>query len=114
MKLLSVAFLVLVHSVTFTNAFFQHMFQQQQQPQQRPVGHSAQMWQHQADAVDCSEYLCPSTLVCVSKPTDCPCPHPQDVKCVIQDEQSKKTSAGTVMCISGASGCDVLDRFSKW
>ncbi|KAF9509718.1 hypothetical protein BS47DRAFT_1301148, partial [Hydnum rufescens UP504] len=64
-----------------------------------------------AIVVGCAAYLCPSTLVCVDNPSTCPCPTPEEIKCVIPDEQMK--GAGTVVCVSGEQGCRILEKFAK-
>ncbi|KAF9782972.1 hypothetical protein BJ322DRAFT_1073676 [Thelephora terrestris] len=94
--------------------FFEQMFQggqqQQQQQRQRPPG--ADHWRAQADAVPCSAYLCPDTLVCVDSPSQCPCPNVEDIKCLIPDFQDKL--AGTVICVRGG-GCEDVDyHMNSW
>ncbi|TFK94649.1 hypothetical protein K466DRAFT_475724 [Polyporus arcularius HHB13444] len=84
--------------------------QQQQQQQQRPAGGMAQ-WQAHSDAVPCSNYLCPDTLVCVAQPSDCPCPDVQDVKCLIPDAQDQ--GASTVVCVRGQDGCGIVQRLAQ-
>ncbi|KAF8338728.1 uncharacterized protein EI90DRAFT_2967221 [Cantharellus anzutake] len=118
--LLPVAFLLSLNSL-FANAQFGNIFEMfghagdqhhHQQQQQRPTkGHSPTMWASQADAVGCPSYLCPSTLVCVDNPSDCPCPSPQDIKCIIPDSQIKAT--GAIICMSGTAGCKSLERFQS-
>lgn len=41
----------------------------------------------------CSKYLCPDTLACVSVPHHCPCPHP-DV------EEKVELGEGSAICVS--------------
>ncbi|CAE6528319.1 unnamed protein product [Rhizoctonia solani] len=84
--------------------------QQQQRQQQRPG--SGSMWTQQADAVSCSQYLCPDTLVCVSNPALCPCPAPEDIKCVIPDSEGG-SNEGTVVCVRGQTGCKQLENLLK-
>jgi hypothetical protein len=62
-------------------------------------------------AVSCSEYLCQDTLVCVSKPIDCPCPNVQDIKCVVPDAQDG--SSGTRLCIRGGTDCAQIEKLAK-
>jgi len=104
--ILNNAFLV---AAQFGNIFEMFGQTQDQQHHGPTKGHSPTMWSSQADVVGCNEYLCPSTLVCVDNPSDCPCPSPQDIKCIVQDSQIKGT--GTVVCMSGTNGCKSLDRF---
>ena len=116
--------------------FFEQMFGGHQQQQQRPAGGMGQ-WQAHSEAgmssrcscfsldeavspkwngnvlischtVECSNYLCPDTLVCVSQPSDCPCPDVQDVKCLIPDAQDQ--GASTVVCVRGQDECADVHR----
>ncbi|KAJ8698497.1 Long chronological lifespan protein 2 [Pleurotus ostreatus] len=87
---------------------FSQMFGQQRQ-QEPPSGTS--QWAAQADTVPCSHYLCPTTLVCVRKPTDCPCPDVQDIKCTIPDAEDK--DSGTVVCVRGEKQCAEVERLMK-
>jgi len=92
--------------------FFEQMFGgggQQQQQQQR--GSGTDHWRNQADAISCSSYLCPNTLVCVANPTECPCPHVEDIKCLVPDAVEK--GAATVVCVRGESCGDVARLISK-
>ncbi|CAE6492325.1 unnamed protein product [Rhizoctonia solani] len=88
----------------FDNFFGGHGGHQQRQQQRAGSG---SLWSQQADAIPCSQYLCPDTLVCVSSPTLCPCPAPEDIKCLIPDSEGG-TSVGTVVCVRGSSGCEQL------
>lgn len=119
--------------------FFEQMFGGHQQQQQRPAGGMGQ-WQAHSEAgmssrcscfsldeavspkwngnvlischtVECSNYLCPDTLVCVSQPSDCPCPDVQDVKCLIPDAQDQ--GASTVVCVRGQDECADVLRLSQ-
>ena len=62
-------------------------------------------------AASCSEYLCPATLACVTRPEECPCPHVQDVKCVVPDDQDR--DHGTVLCVRGGSDCAAVEQLGK-
>lgn len=106
----------LLPSLAFAQfGFFDQMFQgghprHQQQQQQRPGG---SQWAAQADLVPCNKYLCPSTLICVEAPVDCPCPYPEDIKCVVPDlgRDGKTTGGGgTVVCVSGKEGCNAVNK----
>ncbi|KAI0774424.1 hypothetical protein C8Q74DRAFT_834032 [Fomes fomentarius] len=88
--------------------FFEQMFGGHQQ-QQKPAGGMGQ-WQAHSEAVPCSSYLCPDTLVCVAQPSDCPCPDVQDVKCLIPDAQDH--GASTVVCVRGQDECAQVQRLS--
>jgi hypothetical protein len=61
--------------------------------------------------VSCSSYLCPDTLVCVSTPAECPCPHVEDVKCLVPDAVER--GAATVVCARGDGCGDVLSQMNK-
>lgn len=106
--------------------FFNGMFGHPQQ-QQQPSG--GQQWAMHADSrklssssadltpriysitVSCSEYLCQDTLVCVTKPMDCPCPNVEDIKCVVPDVQD--AGSGTRLCIRGGTDCGQLEKLVK-
>jgi len=122
--------------------FFEQMFQgqqqQQQQQRQRQQPPSGSQWTAMAEQsaflflelsychgplkpltiVDCSQYLCPTTLLCVPNPIACPCPSPEDIQCVINDHDSfsPKGSSGTVVCVRGSHGCVNVERLlhPKW
>ena len=61
--------------------------------------------------VPCSQYLCPDTLVCVSNPSDCPCPSVEDIKCLIPDAEDRESA--TVTCVRGAHDCSEVERLYK-
>ena len=61
--------------------------------------------------VSCSEYLCQDTLVCVTKPIDCPCPNVEDIKCVVPDVQD--AGSGTRFCMRGGTDCAQLEKLVK-
>jgi hypothetical protein len=63
-------------------------------------------------SVSCSQYLCPQTLDCVAKPTDCPCPNAEDIKCIIPDPGSSR-GEGTVVCSRGRNDCLEVERLMK-
>ncbi|KAF8607893.1 hypothetical protein BDV93DRAFT_519879 [Ceratobasidium sp. AG-I] len=98
----------------FGGGFFENMFGggQQRQQQQQQRASSGSMWTQQADAISCSQYLCPDTLVCVSSPVLCPCPAAEDIKCVIPDAEGGSND-GTVLCVRGTAGCKQLDKLLK-
>jgi hypothetical protein len=103
--------------------------QQQQQQQQHRSGASQfstfvdtgmpPMWQlmtiYPSDMcmpVQCSHYLCPMTLDCADHPSQCPCPYPEDIKCVIPDMDGDVDDA-TVMCVRGQQECAEVERLMK-
>lgn len=60
----------------------------------------------------CTQYLCPTTLTCVSKPADCPCPSPEDVKCIIPDADADE--GFTAVCVRGGKeGCAQVEGLTK-
>ncbi|KAG2154986.1 uncharacterized protein EDB93DRAFT_1202220 [Suillus bovinus] len=98
--------------------FFDQMFghsqqqQQQQQQQQRGPGPSGNsQWMAHSEALSCSQYLCPSTLMCVKRPADCPCPNAEDIKCTIPD--AIDTAAATVVCVRGVGECTPVERLTR-
>ncbi|KAF6762179.1 long chronological lifespan protein 2 [Ephemerocybe angulata] len=90
----------------FFGDFFGH--QQQQQQQQRS---GSSQWATFSESVECSQYLCPGTLACVSRPSECPCPDPQDVKCLIPAGPDSHDAA--VLCVRGSTGCAQVERLTK-
>ncbi|KAF9534751.1 hypothetical protein CPB83DRAFT_213354 [Crepidotus variabilis] len=90
--------------------FFGNMFQGQQQQQQHRS--TASQWAAYSDSVSCSQYVCPETLDCVAKPVDCPCPNPEDIKCIVPDIGStgKHEGDGTVICTRGGNDCSEIER----
>ncbi|KAG0709830.1 hypothetical protein DFH29DRAFT_792676 [Suillus ampliporus] len=113
--------LLLVASLPLASAqfnFFDHMFghpqqpqQQQQQQQQGPDPSGNSQWMAHSEALSCSQYLCPSTLSCVKKPADCPCPNAEDTKCTVPD--AVDTNAATVVCVRGLEECASVDRLMR-
>ncbi|KIJ57031.1 hypothetical protein M422DRAFT_149088 [Sphaerobolus stellatus SS14] len=94
--------------VSAYNSFFEQVFghgQQQQQGQQQNV------YAHQSQAVQCSAYLCPKTLDCVPSPDACPCPYPEDIKCVVPDAQDQKSA--TVVCVRGGDNCKEVEALLR-
>jgi len=89
--------------------FFGNMFGQQQQHQQQHRSGASQ-WAAHVESVACSQYLCPTTLDCVAKPMDCPCPDVQDVKCTIPDSDGDEA---TVVCVRGQNECADVDRLMR-
>ncbi|KAG1815609.1 uncharacterized protein BJ212DRAFT_1447239 [Suillus subaureus] len=89
--------------------FFDQMFGHSQQQQQRESGPSGNsQWMAHSEALPCSQYLCPSTLTCVNRPADCPCPNAEDIKCTIPD--AVDTEAATVVCVRGVEECTSVER----
>ncbi|EIW65487.1 hypothetical protein TREMEDRAFT_70561 [Tremella mesenterica DSM 1558] len=98
--------------------FFQgnpfHPFQQQQQqppPSGQGQGRGHKGWD-EMDNVHCKAgYVCPSSLTCVSTPANCPCPYPEDIKCVIPDHRPRDEGEGPpFVCVRGP--CDEVFKFS--
>ncbi|KIM46346.1 hypothetical protein M413DRAFT_64868 [Hebeloma cylindrosporum] len=93
--------------------FFENMFGQQQHHQQQQQQRSgASQWAAYSDSVSCSQYLCPETLDCVKRPSDCPCPNPEDIKCTIPDMEGGVEDA-TVVCTRGQNECAEVERLMK-
>ncbi|WVF70020.1 hypothetical protein IAT40_004806 [Kwoniella sp. CBS 6097] len=67
------------------------------------------------DEVHCrAGYVCPGSLACVPTPADCPCPYPEDKKCVIPDDRERDEGEGPpFVCTRGDLGCDEVVQFSK-
>ncbi|KAH9939984.1 hypothetical protein B0H21DRAFT_755403 [Amylocystis lapponica] len=105
--------LAFVSSVSAQFQFFEQMFGHpgQRQQQRPPQPSDAGQWVAQSDNVPCSQYLCPDTLVCVSNPSDCPCPDVQDIKCLIPDAEDGESS--TVLCVRGADECADVERLAR-
>lgn len=117
-EFLLLLFLCLLHTVSAQFFNFDQMFgggghhqqQHHQQQQHRPSGES--LWAAQADHTSCTQYLCPTTLTCVSKPADCPCPSPEDVKCIIPDADADE--GFTAVCVRGGKeGCAQVEGLTK-
>ncbi|KAF9478155.1 hypothetical protein BDN70DRAFT_783844, partial [Pholiota conissans] len=93
--------------------FFENMFGQQQQHQQYQQQRTgASQWAAYSDSVACSQYLCPETLDCVQKPVDCPCPNPEDIKCIVPDMEGDVEDA-TVICTRGQKECSEVDKLMR-
>ncbi|KAF8238890.1 hypothetical protein L208DRAFT_1387214 [Tricholoma matsutake] len=90
--------------------FFGNMFGQQQQQQQQQHPSGASQWAAHVESVPCSEYLCPTTLVCVAGPMECPCPDVQDIKCLIPDADGNEA---TVICVRGQNECANVERLMR-
>ncbi|KAN0065248.1 Long chronological lifespan protein 2 [Thecaphora frezii] len=98
------------------------------EPEAPPSGDAS--WFHdRVDAADCDRYLCPRTLSCVSKPSHCPCPFPQQIRCSYRDTDSRaaaiaKKSGGSLdgveaqldlggtFCVT-ADSCDEVNAFLR-
>jgi len=110
--------------------FFEGMFGHQQQHHQQQRSGASQ-WAAYSDSgmftcymphdcsstslcslVSCSQYMCPETLDCVAKPSQCPCPNPEDIKCVIPDSEGGPDDA-TVICTRGQNECAEVDRLMR-
>lgn len=56
--------------------------------QEPPPSGDASWFEARVDAAQCTQYLCPRTLSCVAKPSHCPCPFPQQIRCSYKDASS--------------------------
>ncbi|KAG2757464.1 hypothetical protein P692DRAFT_20789799 [Suillus brevipes Sb2] len=111
--LLLAAFLPLASAqFNFFDQMFGHPQQQQQQQQQGPGPSDNSQWIAHSEALPCSQYLCPSTLACVRRPADCPCPNAEDIKCTIPD--AVDTEAATVVCVRGVEECAPVERLTSY
>ncbi|KAJ7284038.1 hypothetical protein C8J57DRAFT_1054853 [Mycena rebaudengoi] len=99
--------LALIFMGLWTSCYAQFQFFQQQQ---QPPPPSAAQWAAHLESVSCSQYLCPATLDCVDSPIRCPCPHAEDVKCIIPDADEAE---GTVVCVRGQSECEQVERLTR-
>ncbi|PFH51378.1 hypothetical protein AMATHDRAFT_142758 [Amanita thiersii Skay4041] len=106
----------LIFFLTFSLAsaqfqFFENMFGHHQQQQQQQTRSGAAQYVAQVESVSCSKYLCPSTLDCVARPIDCPCPYEEDVKCIIPSAGTDDDSDdATMVCIRGEQGCSHVEQ----
>ncbi|KAF8524635.1 hypothetical protein BU17DRAFT_42788 [Hysterangium stoloniferum] len=101
--------LTLLPIVSAQFGFFEQIFHGHNghQQQQRTGGNA---WAGQSEAVSCSQYLCPKTLDCVDTPSACPCPFPEDIKCIVPDAQDK--AFATVFCVRGESECAQVEKLA--
>ncbi|THV08341.1 hypothetical protein K435DRAFT_771872, partial [Dendrothele bispora CBS 962.96] len=86
------------------------MFRQQQHHQQQQHSGASQ-WAAHIESVQCSQYLCPTTLECVKRPSQCPCPEVEDIKCVIPDNEDPESA--TVICVRGKDECEQVERLVR-
>ncbi|BEJ17391.1 hypothetical protein CspHIS471_0607920 [Cutaneotrichosporon sp. HIS471] len=95
----------------FFNFPFGQQQQQQQQQQQRPR-REYPGWDLLHDVHCRAGYVCTGSLVCVPTPADCPCPYPEDTKCVVPDNRERDEGEGPpFVCVRG--DCDDVVRFSR-
>ncbi|PPQ77422.1 hypothetical protein CVT25_011004 [Psilocybe cyanescens] len=92
--------------------FFDNMWGQQQQHQQHQQRAGSSQWAAYADSISCSQYFCPDTLDCVARPSDCPCPNAEDVKCIVPDMEGSVEDA-TVICTRGQDGCAEVEKLLR-
>ncbi|KAK5116152.1 Long chronological lifespan protein 2 [Meristemomyces frigidus] len=93
---LLLSFLLLALPASAQFQFFEHMFNNQQQPQhQQPsnAGSDSEWYQQQYEAAHCDRYLCPHTLSCVHFPHHCPCAFP-----AVEDKVEFED--GSMVCVS--------------
>ncbi|GAA5855876.1 hypothetical protein JCM9279_001153 [Rhodotorula babjevae] len=76
---LLVLLLALALAPALVHAFFEQFFQHQAEHQAQ----APPTWDQQVDALSCSTYVCPDSLVCAATPADCPCPSALDTKCTL-------------------------------
>lgn len=89
----------------------------------------ASWFEARVDAAHCTQYLCPRTLSCVAKPSHCPCPFPQQIRCSYKEtdttslEQAKRAGGsfdgtdaeldlGGTFCVT-ADSCDEVNQMLR-
>ncbi|KAJ1026119.1 hypothetical protein NDA18_003778 [Ustilago nuda] len=94
--------------------------------QEPPPSGDVSWFEARVDAAQCTQYLCPRTLSCVSKPSHCPCPFPQQIRCSYKDtdsisqDQAKRAGGtfdgvdaaldlGGTFCVT-ADSCDEVNK----
>ncbi|PWZ00281.1 hypothetical protein BCV70DRAFT_200435 [Testicularia cyperi] len=97
--------------------------------QEPPPAGDASWFEARVDAAHCTQYLCPRTLSCVAKPSHCPCPFPQQIRCSFPDtdsvasERAKKAGGsfdgvdagkdlGGSFCVT-ATSCEEVEKMLK-
>lgn len=83
----------------------QHQQQQQQQHFHNHHGANVRGWQIQDEAQCYNGYVCPDTAVCAISPVECPCPVPEDFKCLLPTDASLGSHAGKepFVCVRGTT-----------
>lgn len=76
--------LIILTALTYSiQAFFFQNHEQQHQQQQPDIDYQDKFLMN----TDCHDYLCPTTLACVKRVVDCPCPYPNSqMKCLIEEK----------------------------
>ncbi|PWN23371.1 hypothetical protein BCV69DRAFT_280981 [Microstroma glucosiphilum] len=87
--------------------FFNFFNQQggQAREQEAPPSGDASWFEARTEASQCPHYLCPRTLSCVSHPSKCPCPFPQQKRCAYPDPVTGKLEDGGAFCVQQEEGC---------
>ncbi|WPH03928.1 Hypothetical protein R9X50_00681100 [Acrodontium crateriforme] len=88
--------LILILPAAAQFQFFDHMFNQGGQQQQRgpqQAGSDSVWYQERYEAAHCDRYLCPHTLSCVHFPHHCPCAFPAT-------EEKVEFADGSMACVS--------------
>ncbi|KAK8846791.1 hypothetical protein IAR55_005879 [Kwoniella newhampshirensis] len=71
-------------------------------------------WNDMAEVHCSAGYVCPASLACVPTPAECPCPYPEDVKCVIPDHRERDEGEGPpFICVREEVGCKQVVEFAK-
>ncbi|GMM51467.1 Lcl2 protein [Starmerella bacillaris] len=102
--MVSILVLLLTPCAAQFGGFFDHVFQNQGQRQERPAGGASKvvnnMVENTYNDLECNRFLCEDTLVCVDGPNDCPCPFPDSqLRCELPNNQG-------YVCISKPSNKD--------
>ncbi|RSH83868.1 Long chronological lifespan protein 2 [Saitozyma podzolica] len=89
-------------------------FQGNQQDAPKSPGRQHKGWT-EMESVHCrAGYVCPGSLTCVPTPADCPCPYPEDVKCVLPDDRPRDEGEGPpFVCVRGQQECERVKVFAK-
>lgn len=103
-----------------TEAFFDQFFQQQQQQHHHRQGQGQGQGQGEISYQDrfyrqeCNNgFICPDTLTCVKRASECPCPFPDSqIKCILPGNNNKKGTNSYVCISKGDRDCKfVIDAY---
>ncbi|KAI5452108.1 Long chronological lifespan protein 2 [Naganishia albida] len=83
----------------------QHQQHAQQQHFQNHHGANVRGWQIQDEAQCFNGYVCPGTANCVKAPVECPCPLPEDFKCLLPTDPGLGSHANKepFVCVRGTT-----------
>ncbi|GHJ87383.1 hypothetical protein NliqN6_3785 [Naganishia liquefaciens] len=125
MALVALSLNALLANAQFGN-MFQNMFGQEQTHQQQHFqnhhGASVRGWQIQDEAQCFNGYVCPGTANCVKAPVECPCPLPEDFKCLLPTDPKLGSHGGKepFVCVRGTTNgktarqeCDRIQKVAQ-